>query len=80
MAGGKNVYIIYYSFMIKNPKEYDLAYDEKGTFEVEADSINSIDTSLVRQRIRQLAEKHVKGKQKVMHANYYKIEKKKRGK
>lgn len=74
---GKKTFIIHYGFDIKNPKAYDLAYYERGTFEMDADSMGSIDTSLVRQRIRQLAEKHVKKNQQIIYANYHKIEEKK---
>lgn len=79
MAGDKKTYIIHYGFTVKNPKEEELGYGERGTFEMEADSLGSLDTSLVRQRIRQLAEKHLEKKWEIMYANYHRVEEKKNG-
>jgi len=74
----KKTFVVHYGFDIKNPKSSEIGYYERGTFEMDAESSASLDTSLIRQRIRQLAEKHVKKNQEILYANYHKIEEKKK--
>lgn len=68
-------YLIYYNYETKD-SDIDLVIKaEKKTMEVEADTRKSIDTSMIRERIRQIANDDCSSPtEHVIHANYYKIE------
>lgn len=73
----EDVYLVHYCFTIKDPKKDELSYWERDVMEVEASSLATVDTGLVQQRIKQMAESKIKNKkEQVIYANYHKIEKK----
>lgn len=79
MSEETKTFLVHYCFTIKDPKQEELAYWERDVMEVEAKSMKDIDTALIQQRIRQMAEDKIEGKnQEVIYANYHKIEKKRK--
>ena len=69
-------FIISYSFDIKNKGNMDdLAYWERGTYEIEVPSRGAIDTSRLQDTIRKMAKDACKDKKDfVFYANFYNIE------
>lgn len=65
---------IYYNYVIFNKKKEYITKSEKGTLEMEAERIDSLDTAKIRQEIRHLAFKMCGKDEEIQHANYYEIE------
>lgn len=77
----RKTFVVHYYITIKDPKEIDLVLWERDTMEIEADNLSSIDTAVVKERIRQIAkdkEEYTKGLD--IDSNYFKIEEKKKRK
>lgn len=70
----RKTFIVHYYITIKDPKEIDLILWERATMEIEADNLSSIDTDVVKERIRQIAKdkaEYTKGLD--IDSNYFKI-------
>lgn len=67
-------YVVYYSYVIYNNKKEAVSNSKKGTIEVEASDVSSVNTGRIRDEIRRLANKACKKDEEILHANYYKIE------
>lgn len=65
---------VYYSYVIKNTKSGEVTRSKKDTFEIEAETIASINTDDVRYKIRKMALEVTEKGEEILHANYYGIE------
>lgn len=70
----RKTFIVHYYITIKDPKEIDLILWERATMEIEADNLSSIDTDVVKERIRQIAKDKAEYTEGLdIDSNYFKI-------
>ncbi len=68
-------FLIYYSFTIKDPKTDLVVQDNKGSFEVEANSMRDIDTDDIRAKVSRIAHDYRSDPSYyVNYSNYYRID------